>query len=388
MEHMIKRLRPLHKNLRGFVQFVIWMLIFPPSLACAQSASGLYIPCQTVNDKAYVPPTTINVARNAEVGDLIGSWITTATTAWRCYRSKSYLPADTVYLGVAGTAYYSYLAETAAITVDGQSHTVYKASNRTGLGYITRWRTTYRGQTSDWQSAEGYGVIIGTARPDTLFGPVAQDNEEIFMLSVEAQVHFVKTANTLVAGDAVDTFTLLTLGPYRTTNPAVGSTLHHDPWISVVLNSGIVAILLGGTCTTPDVSVKFPTVPLSAFSGIGSVAGVTPFNLRFNDCPAGMNSIRYRFDAVSTTVLDAVNGVIELDTEASTATGVGIQLLTENGTPLVFSSGTHFPYTLDSYNPASRGSYSVPLQAGIYQTSGSVSAGSIKGSVTFTMDYQ
>ena len=101
-----------------------------------------------------------------------------------------------------------------------------------------------------------------------------------------------------------------------------------------------------------------------------------------------MNSIRYRFDAVSTTVLDAVNGVIELDTEASTATGVGIQLLTENGTPLVFSSGTHFPYTLDSYNPASRGSYSVPLQAGIYQTSGSVSAGSIKGSVTFTMDYQ
>ena len=125
---------------------------------------------------------------------------------------------------------------------------------------------------------------------------------------------------------------------------------------------------------------------MGAFSGTGSVAALTPFNLLFNDCPAGMNSISYRFNA-TTSILNAAKGVVALDPTA-TAKGVGIQLLTANSTPIVFSPATGSTYKLDSYNPSIRGSYTVPLLAGIYQVSSQVTAGSIKGAVTFTLDYR
>lgn len=101
-----------------------------------------------------------------------------------------------------------------------------------------------------------------------------------------------------------------------------------------------------------------------------------------NHCPAGLNRIQYRADAV-TAVADANRSVVSLDA-ASGARGVGVQLLDGQGNVLPLGSNL----TLAGYNPAVGGNHAIPLQARYYQTAAPVTAGSANTSVTFTLTYQ
>ncbi len=366
---------------------LLLLLLIVPSAPAWSQADGLRISCTALASSVYLPATTINVGREAVAGDLIGPWIApTSTPAWNCFRDI-YYPTDPTYLGISGYTYPPNLQAlgTNLITVEGLSHMIYATTpDKPGLGFIVRMRTTSQGQTSPWQAFNSATYLGNT--PNYFYGPMPYNNKANVLFSVEVQVHFVKTANTLTPGTVTGTFNTLTLTPFRAVTPPVTITGYYEPPISVTLSAGSISILSGGTCTTPDVSVKFRTVSVGAFSGTGSVAALTPFNLLFNDCPAGMNSISYRFNA-TTSILNAAKGVVALDPTA-TAKGVGIQLLTANSTPIVFSPATGSTYKLDSYNPSIRGSYNVPLLAGIYQVSSQVTAGSIKGAVTFTLDYR
>lgn len=122
--------------------------------------------------------------------------------------------------------------------------------------------------------------------------------------------------------------------------------------------------------------------PVGEFSGIGATAARTPFELSFQNCPPGLASIDYSF-AATTSVLDAINGVVALDT-TSTASGVGIQLLTQGGQAVQF--GTSYP--LDAYDSNQTASYNVGLQVGYFQTSAAVTAGGANTAITFTMSYK
>ena len=322
-------------------------------------------------DNIFFPPVEIHVGRDVPPGDLIGQWNSVSVSpAWICERiTPSY---GIVKIGVAGLSGDPIYGTT---TVDGLSHTIYDVWNKEGLGYILRWRATYRGETSEWQALNGSDPLP----PQTLFGSVEYEDRKPFPLNIDIQVHFVKTSNGLTS-DVVSAFNTIAALPFMTYND--GANVEVGPLRMASYSLGDFVIFAGGTCTTPNVDVVFPTVVLGAFTGIGSTAGMTPFELKFDNCPAGLNSIGYYFSP-TTDVIDPANGVFSLDA-GSTAQGVGIQLLTEDSTPVVFNS----TYILSDYNPSSINSYTVPLKAAIYQTGESVMAGEVQGSVTFTLDYK
>lgn len=153
--------------------------------------------------------------------------------------------------------------------------------------------------------------------------------------------------------------------------------------IADFLAGGLVISTTGGTCTTSDVTVNLPPVSRTDFSGVGYTAARTDFNLNFTKCPAGLSSISYLFTP-TTAIINNANGVFAL-ASASTASGVGIQLLNEQDIPLSFNTA----YLLTDYDSTqNNANYTVPLRAGLYQTEMNVSSGTVNGAVTFTLVYK
>ena len=363
------------RNLLGFLGKIVvsaaaWLILFVPSLAQATVVECVYPDTYYI----FMPSMTVNAGRDVAVGEAVGPWISAnASPAWTCRRILEL--GGEVRIGIAGYAPY---VRQGSMTVDGLSFAIYTSAVKEGLGYIVRWRTRYGGQTSNWQAlSSAAGVWV---EPETMFGPVLYDNNQTrFTLDVEVQVRFVKTSANLTAG-YVAAFDPMYLQPYRTLEG--GKSFEYGPYRIVDYKLADLTIAAGGTCTTPDVSVLFPSVSVSAFKGVGSRAGITDFSLSFNNCPSGLNSIGYSF-APTTSVADASQGVVKLDV-ASTAKGIGIQLMNEGSEPVQY--GTVYP--LKNYDPLITGNYRVPLKASLYQIDPIVAAGKVKGTVTFTMSYK
>lgn len=139
-----------------------------------------------------------------------------------------------------------------------------------------------------------------------------------------------------------------------------------------------------GACTTPDVQVPLDAVPVTAFKGVGSVAGAKSFNIAVNSCPPGLASVMYRLDAASgIAVVNATQGVIGLGSSSS-ATGVALQITDAGNNPVGFG----VLHATTGYNTTSGGSFSVPLKAMYYQTASAMTAGSVVSQAVFTMSYQ
>lgn len=147
------------------------------------------------------------------------------------------------------------------------------------------------------------------------------------------------------------------------------------------------------TCavTTPSINVPvfLGDIPASRFSGIGSTSKSEPFNIVLQ-CSGGDVG---RTTNVHLTLTDQTNSgntsnVLSL-TEASTATGVGIQV--RSGTTII----SYGPDSAVPGNPGQwkagttgNGTFTVPLTANYVQTGSVVTGGSANGRATFTMSYQ
>ncbi|WP_051302950.1 fimbrial protein [Comamonas composti] len=132
--------------------------------------------------------------------------------------------------------------------------------------------------------------------------------------------------------------------------------------------------------------VILDSVPVSALSAPGMVAGATPFTLKLTNCVApatGSESFQALFQAVNATS----NGNLP-NAAAGGAQGVSLQLLDAvGGNPVRLTSGS----------PAKGGS--IVLQSGqtsasrdfaiqYYSESAAVSTGMVSGSVTYTVRYE
>ncbi|GAB3777751.1 hypothetical protein GCM10028796_57250 [Ramlibacter monticola] len=132
-------------------------------------------------------------------------------------------------------------------------------------------------------------------------------------------------------------------------------------------------------CTAANVSANLGTHQASAFTGIGSTTAATSFNIRLTNCPTtGKSSVMYQVDPI-TAVADPDQSVVTLN-PASTATGVGVQLLDGSGTP--------FPLGTPTSPGATSASYTIPLKARFYQTGTAVKGGAANAAMTFTITYQ
>ncbi|OHX20396.1 hypothetical protein BI344_07920 [Chromobacterium sphagni] len=149
--------------------------------------------------------------------------------------------------------------------------------------------------------------------------------------------------------------------------------------------AGGSAIIVASSCATPSVIIDLGKRSLGDFQGVNKPMkpAAVGFNVAVNGCPAGLAGIQYRIDP-STSIWSAGSGVVALD-GGSSATGVGIQLRSgDSGSALQFST----QYQLSAYNPATGGSYSIPLLATYYQTDTTIRPGIASTSLTFTMTYQ
>jgi major type 1 subunit fimbrin (pilin) len=134
-------------------------------------------------------------------------------------------------------------------------------------------------------------------------------------------------------------------------------------------------------CTTSDVAVNMGMPSTSGFKGVGSRVAITPFAIKLNNCPSGINSVAYQIDA-TTSVINSAASVVALNM-ASSATGLGLQILDDTLKPVPL--GTTIP--VKAYSKAG-GNFSILLNAAYYQTNSTVTSGRANSSMIFTMTYQ
>lgn len=135
------------------------------------------------------------------------------------------------------------------------------------------------------------------------------------------------------------------------------------------------------TCTVSNINVPMGVQPASGFQGINTRMTPTAFAINLNNCPSGINSIKYRLDP-TTTIINPTKSVVTLQS-SSTASGVGVQILDASSNPLPLGVDNVF-----SGYAATGGNYSIPLKAAYYQTGYIAKGGSANTSLTFTMTYQ
>jgi len=140
---------------------------------------------------------------------------------------------------------------------------------------------------------------------------------------------------------------------------------------------------IDGTCSIPDQTVTLPPVHHHVFSGVGSTAGATDFQVQLNNCPAGYNRIGYQVAPLDDVVAGTPGGM-QLRPDA-TASGVGIQIAdASTGQPLALRKS----HTVTGYNRATGGSSSIQLRASYLQTGAKVGGGSVHAAAQVLLDYQ
>lgn len=151
-----------------------------------------------------------------------------------------------------------------------------------------------------------------------------------------------------------------------------------------IMLSGTIRFVTG-TCQVPDQTIVLPGISSARFGGIGTTAGFAgsmPFELKFNNCPAGFARVGYSIEPIGAPV-QAVGGTLPLG-QGSTGSGVGIQLVDRANVPVRFNTSN----TLTAYTTATGGSYSVPLVAQYVQTGTNIKAGSVRGAAQILIDYR
>ncbi|CAJ0709662.1 fimbrial protein [Ralstonia thomasii] len=136
-----------------------------------------------------------------------------------------------------------------------------------------------------------------------------------------------------------------------------------------------------GTCSVPSQTVDLPPTIVRKLTGVGSVAGVSDFQIKINSCPKGYNRVGYTLEPMG-GVADSP-GVLPLSAD-STVKGVKIRLADRNGVAAQFGTSIK----VDDYNTTTGGSYAIPMQASYLQTEAAVTPGSVKGAVSLRLDYQ
>ncbi|KVQ62257.1 hypothetical protein WT22_01800 [Burkholderia territorii] len=139
-----------------------------------------------------------------------------------------------------------------------------------------------------------------------------------------------------------------------------------------------------------DAVVDMPAVTASSFGGVGSVSpqAAQSFSVKLN-CDENV-----RVHATMTDANDPANvsDVLSLSPE-STASGVGIRILRNNGTvPVRFGPDSSNPGTTNQWyittTPSTGGSVTVPFVAKYVKSGQQVSTGTVKARSTITFSYQ
>jgi len=335
----------------------------------------------------------VNIGRDAQINDAIGPWFSYPTFTWTCKRhnlSATFVPPGDRYevktdIGPdpAGVTLGSM------INVDGQNYQVYRLTHTSvgpnRFGYIARIKREFvggSGPDTDFVPITATGV--GTPDAITIAhdgGPRAHG--ETFQFRITLQLRLVKLHDVFVTGLRYDHFLFLPMYFYTLTRT------DHDAqyWKPQVLSRNRLKINIKGVhaaCTTPQVDVPLGDAHSGNLQSVGDAGPIKDFNLRFENCPAYMHSVAYRFQSMPLQAIS--NGTLPLDPVLSTASGVGVQVLNADETPLAFNN-TFIPLTdYDAMSPSPV--YLVPMKARIIRMAGALQGGSVHAAMKMLVRYQ
>jgi type 1 fimbria pilin len=191
-------------------------------------------------------------------------------------------------------------------------------------------------------------------------------------------------------GSVSETFTaqLIVTGPV-TTGTLTGLTLMQFNWYvygigpsegyfaNLTLNSTTVKPAACSAAVNPTV-VTLPAVYATAFTGIGTTTGQTPFNVQLT-CSAGTSVAITLATANQQT---GTNSVIAPTTGSGYAQNVGVQILDKNANPITFGSVV----SADTHT-TTNGTNNLAFYARYYQTAAGVTAGNVTATATYTLTY-
>lgn len=125
--------------------------------------------------------------------------------------------------------------------------------------------------------------------------------------------------------------------------------------------------------------VTLPTVFASAFTGVGSVTGQTPFNVQLN-CPSAAAGASVAITLATSNPVAGATGVIAPTSGSGYAKRIGVQVLDGGGNPVPFN-------TAIAAGTVTAGAFNIPLAARYYQTDANPTAGQVKATATYTITY-
>lgn len=131
--------------------------------------------------------------------------------------------------------------------------------------------------------------------------------------------------------------------------------------------------------TKSPLNVQLGKISSSAFSGEGSTAATTQFNIQLTDCPDTVTSASITFGGQPDS---DNNSVLALTTGTGVASGVGIQLLDSSDQPLSLYTQSA-PYSLASGTSIN----DLKFAARYIQTKPTITAGAANSVSTFTVVY-
>lgn len=226
----------------------------------------------------------------------------------------------------------------------------------------------------------GYQLLNGDGQALPLDASSRHDTGVAIRTGSQAvPLHFrmIKTSNNLSTGN-------FTISMYLSCNGNEWANRNKD---NSVVNVTVNAKVITQTCrlTNADTQVQLPKVARSAFTGVGSSSGTTPFTLDFQ-CDASADA---RFNIGDVTTLTNSSDALELQA-GSTASGVGVRLLHE-GNPVHLASNEIFDqgesdYPLRNLEDSER-TISLSFAAQYLQTQESVTAGTVQAQAMVTLDY-
>lgn len=323
-------------------QRFVWLLLVFACLGVLPQHATAATPTCSAN-QAAIPVTlpSFNVWSGAATGTMLGSPVSVTVTV-TCPDATADNPA---------TIQEGFLASNDAF--------------RSRIGGVTL-QTHYLGvgvvmTASAVQASAGVGVVNGG------YGWNAATVMTNAPTTITLTFQFMKTgpisAGAISAGNLVGTY-------YYYGKSSANST---GPLATITASSANVTVQACSVNTnSTNLSVSLPPVSRSALQAAATVAGRTRFYINLSCQPGANVSI-----AMTPSAAGNVPGTI---TNSGTAKKVNVQLLDGSLNAVDFSTGTPL-------GAAPNGPLSIPYYAQYYAT-GTVSAGSVTASATFTMTYQ
>jgi len=350
----LKKLQPgdhphaLHRFILTVVCALVAMLYSQIAYAYALTSNCMIVSAPTT----FTMPVVINTNPNAPVNSLLGSPVS-QPYSFNCTTINGFSPGNQAYIQ------FRLNASIGANATNFPGGGILLPTNLAGVGLLLNAspNALSAGNTT---SGVGSDFLIVTTPNTANTGTIT--------------AQFVKTGPITpgtISAVSLFHFYWVVLGFNNSTLFPIDTT--------VSLNGGTVVNVVGCAVNagSANLTVQLPTVSTTALNGVGKTAGNTPFSLGLV-CQAGT--------VVNITLATAspsgtYTGVVPPMLGSGYATGVGVQLLNGNNTPVTFNA-------LNAVGASPNGALTIPYSAQYFQTAASVTPGNVSATVTFTMSYQ